>query len=370
MASCAGSIARPPARPGSTPSLPRVTEGEIGHTEVLAFVRPDTFHGEAAGLGQVSQGRETVLVGVLGVDRLARGEEERHAADTNDLVAAADEVHFDPPLGGVVEGPVGELLDVEVGAQFAIDPHQDVAVERGRDAPSVVVGGLDHARVLPQIDAEQESAAASTQPRRLSQQGERCLRREVAERRAGEVDHPSGGSLPARGQAQRPREVGAQRQHLDVRVFLAQRPGRAAQVLARDVDGHVTGRVAQLVEEAPGLEAAATAILDEQATRPQQPGHLRRVPLHDAKLGARRVILLQLRDLLEQGRADLVVEVLARQFLLRGTQAAEHVGTELPRGIIEDVGRRQLRDGVDHASSLARRMPLNCQRASGGKKLR
>jgi hypothetical protein len=141
-------------------------------------------------------------------------------------------------------------------------------------------------------------------------------------------------------------------------------------VLARDVDGHVTGRLAQPVEEAPGLEAAATAIFDEQATRPLQPGHLRRMPLHDAKLGPGRIILLQLRDLLEQGRADLVVEVLARQFLLRGAQAAENVGTELPRGSCENVGRRQLLDDVDHASSLARRIPLNCQRASGGKKLR
>ena len=181
---------------------------------------------------------------------------------------------------------------------------------------------------------------------RLSQQGERRLRGEVAERRAGEVNHPSSGSVPARGQAQRPREVGAQRQHLDVRVFLAQRPGRAAQVLTRDVDGHVTGRVAQPVEEVPGLEAAAAAILDEKATWPQQPGHLRPVALHDAKLGTRRVILLQLRDLLEQGRAGLVVEVLARQFFLRGGPTAQHVGTELPRGSLEDIGTRQMRDGV------------------------
>src|SRR4051794_23200021 len=127
-----------------------------------------------------------------------------------------------------------------------------------------------------------------------------------------------------------------------MRVLLAQRLGRAAQVFARDVDGHVTGRVGQPVEEAPGLEAAATAILDEKATWAQQRGHLRGVPLHDAKLGARWVILLQLRNLLEQSRAGLVVEVLARQFLLRGAQTAEHVGPELLRGSFEDADRGQL----------------------------
>ena len=146
---------------------------------------------------------------------------------------------------------------------------------------------------------EPAAADRSTAAPRLSQQGEQRLRREVAECRAGEVDHPSGGRFLARGQAQWAREVGAQRQHLDVRVFFAQRPSRAAQVLARDVDGHVAGRVAQMVEEAPSLDAAAAAILDEQATWSQQPGHLRRVLLHDGKLRARRVILVQIRDLLE-----------------------------------------------------------------------
>ena len=50
------------------------------------------------------------------MDRLACGEEERHAADANDLVAAGDEVPFDPSLGGVGQGPVGELIEVEVSA--------------------------------------------------------------------------------------------------------------------------------------------------------------------------------------------------------------------------------------------------------------
>ena len=175
---------------------------------------------------------------------------ERHAANTNDVIEATDEVHFDSPLCGIVEGLVGEPLGVKIGAQFAVDPHQNVLVERGRDPLPVVVSGLDHARILLQIDADQESAATSAQSGRLSQQGERCLRSEVAESRAGKVDYPPGCSLLACRQAQRPREVGAQRQHLDVRVLLAQRAGRAAQVLARDINGHVTGRIAQPVEEA------------------------------------------------------------------------------------------------------------------------
>ena len=67
-----------------------------------------------------------------------------------------------------------------------------------------------------------------------------------------------------------------------------------------------------MVEQEPGLDATATAILDEEAIRTQQPGHLCGVPLHDAKFGTSRVILLQLGDLLKhRPGADLVVEVLA-----------------------------------------------------------
>ena len=52
------------------------------------------------------------------------------------------------------------------------------------------------------------------------------------------------------------------------------------------------------------------------------------------------------------------------------TELEEYYPTRTELGIMENIGRRQLRDGVDHGSSLARRMPLNCQRAYGGKKLR
>ncbi len=45
-----------PADPSKQhPAFPRAPEGEIGNSEGLAFIRPDTLRGKAAGLGQVSR---------------------------------------------------------------------------------------------------------------------------------------------------------------------------------------------------------------------------------------------------------------------------------------------------------------------------
>ena len=49
------------------------------------------------------------------MDRLASGEGERHVADADGLITAADQMHFDAALDGVVESAMSELLDVEIG---------------------------------------------------------------------------------------------------------------------------------------------------------------------------------------------------------------------------------------------------------------
>jgi hypothetical protein len=63
----------------------------------------------------------------------------------------------------VEEGDVVEALGLEVGAELAVDDAQDVAVEGGRDAGGVVVRGLDAARVLDEVDAEQQRAVRPEQ---------------------------------------------------------------------------------------------------------------------------------------------------------------------------------------------------------------
>src|SRR5208337_3339959 len=87
--------------------------------------------------------------------------------------------------GGVVESHMRKGCRIEVAAQARIDVIEDVAVERGRDAERIVVGGGKPRAVLGHIDADQKPAAAETQVAYLGKQGECIVGAEVADARAG-----------------------------------------------------------------------------------------------------------------------------------------------------------------------------------------
>src|SRR5262249_14620083 len=72
---------------------------------------------------------QAVLVRALRPHRLARGEVEGRAADVHVLRPQADQVHLDPAAAGVIGGEVAEAVQVEVAAQLAVDPRQQVQVE-------------------------------------------------------------------------------------------------------------------------------------------------------------------------------------------------------------------------------------------------
>jgi hypothetical protein len=67
----------------------------------------------------------------------------------------------------------------------------------------------------------------------------------------------------------------------------------------------------------------------------------------------------------------LVAEPLARDLLLRLRQPEEDVGQEIGSVLLDSGwGLQQGIGTVDHHASVATRIPENCHRASGGKKLR
>ena len=117
-------------------------------------------------------------------------------------------------------------------------------------------------------------------------------------------------------------EVADQAVHAQPGVGGAQLGG----ALANDALGHVDRDVARerprrrhRVEQQPGLRGAPRAQLDELgggARGDDVPG----VAFEDQPLGARRVVLLQLADLVEERGAVRVVEVLGRELLLRARQ--------------------------------------------------
>ena len=87
---------------------------------------------------------ERVLVGILGVDGLARCEMEAVLSQRDVLCPHRYEVHLDPALGRVVEGVVAPAFQVEVRSQLAVDARKKIQIERGGHAARVVVGGVQH----------------------------------------------------------------------------------------------------------------------------------------------------------------------------------------------------------------------------------
>src|ERR1700733_2955933 len=113
----------------------------------MVGVLPGFCGGEPGGGKERIDCRGGEFVAVFGVDGFAGGEVDgegwagRVRGDVDALGGQGFEVHLDARLGGVPDGFVAEVLDVEVGAEVAVEAGEDVEVEGGGGAGGVVVGG-------------------------------------------------------------------------------------------------------------------------------------------------------------------------------------------------------------------------------------
>ena len=127
------------------------------------------------------------------------------------------------------EGPVLEVVELEVGAELAIHPSQQVAVELCGNALRVVVGSLHALGVLDEIDAQQQTAAVRpTQLCDSPEQGEPALAVEVADRRAGKERHALLLAACGLGQAEGRVEVRADRPDAELRKARRDAPRTAS----------------------------------------------------------------------------------------------------------------------------------------------
>ena len=103
---------------------------------------------------------ERVFVAVLGVDGLAGAEFDHAARHPHLLPLLAGEMHLDAVALGIVEGVMAEACEIEVAVELAIDAREQVEIELRRDAGGVVIGGVEDAGVLHQVDADDQRRAA------------------------------------------------------------------------------------------------------------------------------------------------------------------------------------------------------------------
>ena len=226
--------------------------------------------------------------------------------------------HLDPLVLAVEQRDVLEVVGVEVGVELAVEHAQHVAVELGGDALGVVVGRLEHARVLDEVGAHQQVVLRAEQARDLAQEAAPAARREVADRAAEERDDARALGRRARWSRWRSKSP---------ITPCTRRPGYSlvsALAQSRTIDSvtstrHVAAqraRAVQRVEQHARLGRGPGAQLDELDRAGDRRDLVGRA-LEDRALGARRVVLGQLADAVEQLGSARVVEVLGRQLLER-----------------------------------------------------
>ncbi len=121
--------------------------GGQSYGEEVGRVGEGAGGGEVGGLEQRGDCGWGEFVTIFGVDCFASSEVEgegwsgRVGLDLHGLRQAGLQMHLNAGVGVVPQGAMGELIGLEVGAEFAIEAGEDVAVEGGGDAGLVVVGG-------------------------------------------------------------------------------------------------------------------------------------------------------------------------------------------------------------------------------------
>ena len=241
--------------------------------------------------------------------------------------------------------------------QFAIDPIEQIEVERGGDTVFVVVRGNQRRLVLDPVHPDEQHRAFAQRGAHGAQQIDRHQRDHIADRRSGK-EAQLGRIRDGLGQGERTHEVRLERQHQQVGKGRRQHPRRFTQEIARYINRHVGGgrRTAQQHRR---FGRRPRPELHHRTAPPGNFGNLRAYALQDRGFGTGRVIFAQTRDILEQFRAASVVEPARRNRPRTPFQPGEHVGAELR------IGQRLLAVldfRLQHQMSLASRTPVNCQR--------
>jgi len=237
-----------------------------------------------------------------------------------------------------------EGVDVEVRAELAVEHVQQIEVELCRNTRAVVVGGLDHARLLDEVSAEQQVAVVAERLRQRAQEAPPAAGREVADRAAEKGDEAGAGGC--RQVPEVALEVADDAVHREPRILLDEELGDGMDRGRADVDGDVARERAgggHRVEQHARLLRRARSQLDEldgARARDDVVG----VHLEDQPLRARLVVLGQLADVVEELRAARIVEVLGRQLLQRAGEPVEDVVGE---GAL--VVRTEMRTDLDTA---------------------
>src|SRR5581483_7967110 len=153
--------------------------------KILLLVDPHRQRLPAGAAGKRNERVRRILVAVLGVDRLAGAEIDHLARDPHLLPLDARKMHLDTMPLAIVEGMMFEARRIELAAELAIYPVQEIEIEFLRHALLVVIGGIQHVRTFFQIGTDDQHRAAAEDAPGLLQERARFVRLEIADGRTG-----------------------------------------------------------------------------------------------------------------------------------------------------------------------------------------
>ncbi len=234
----------------------------------------------------------------------------------------------------VIDRVMGEAVDIDIGAKLALDAVKQIEIEGGGNAAGIVIGRDQDRRILLQIDADQERTVLAEQPRRVGEKRARLVMAEIADGRAGEESELA--AAPRRqGQRRDAGEVGDEGPDGKPVMALLEPACGFGKELLRHVDRDIGVDRGKRGKQEARLAARSGAELDQHVGVTHLGRDLGAMIGEQRRLHPRRIILLELGDLLEQLRAAGVVEEPARQAARLSRQALKH-------GVGEFVARRLL----------------------------
>src|SRR5436190_14772166 len=125
-----------------------------------------------------------------------------------------------------------------------------------------------------------------------------------------------------------------------------------------------------MVQQQSGLETITAAKVHQVRCGTHQRDDFINVLLENAQFRAGQVIFFRFTNSFKKAGAVLVIEVLTGQGLLRSRKTGEHVPPKAFSAQRWSSPNWLSPPAATHEMSLAKRRPMNCQRASGGKKFR
>src|SRR5215813_1509515 len=192
--------------------------GQRVDREVALRVSPDACRRPAGAARERTEGVDRVLVAVFGVDGFAGAEFDRASGDLHLLTFAARKVHFDATALAIVESVMTERVEIEVGSELAVDARKQVEVEFRGDTRGVVVGSVEDARVLDEVDTDDQRGLGAQHAAGMAKESAGVMRFEIADGRTGEEAGPRQ-LHDGLWQPERLREVGCDRHQSELRVI-------------------------------------------------------------------------------------------------------------------------------------------------------